>query len=345
MRAAFRFRLFTLALAIILPCQASLCQEIGIAGRKDARPFVWQDDGTGQLLGFLWDICTRATQRAGYSFRPIPIESSEKDDFLASGAGNYDLLCDPTTITLYRMKNFMERIEVSHLVFSPIVFVANGSYARHDNLQKAQPGWGELSATKAKEADCSKLSKQAADGIPIAGTSKRWITMVPDDEKVRIEIWGYVKGATIGAKLERDKALDAVTPDGSHPLICLQPFASHKEAAEAFCTNRLARYFGDADIIKATIKARSERPGGSCKSGVSFAADGTYEPYALVTSSRNCPEFPKRFAYALYEMFADGTVDRLFVGHFGAGKSDYVRTLFQINSVPRGMPSPTAPPN
>ncbi|MFA1627615.1 transporter substrate-binding domain-containing protein [Rhizobium mongolense] len=341
MQAASRIGFLAFALAAMLAPEKIFCQEITIGAREDARPFVWRDGDTDEYLGFLWDICTKATQRAGYSFRATPLLSEDKEKFLNHGSMNYDLLCDPTTITLYRMKNFMEKGELSHLSFSPIIFVANGAYASHSSTA-ARPGWGEASDSQQHPKRCTDLLNQAEEG-KVEQTSP-WITMVPptNNGSLRFEIWGYVKGSTIGAKLEHDNSLRQADSTGDRPLVCLKDFASHEEAADWFCTDRLARYFGDADIIKATIKSRSERPGGSCTSGVNFSADGTYEPYAYVTSSRNFPEFPKKFEHALYGMFTDGTVERLFTGHFSSGKSEYLRTLFQINSIPRGMP-PTQP--
>lgn len=347
MQAVSRIGFLAFALAAMLAPEKSFCQEIAIGAREDARPFVWRDGDTGEYLGFLWDICTKATQRAGYSFHVTPLSAGDKDEFLNRGTKNFDLLCDPTTITLYRMKKFTEKGELSHLSFSPIVFVANGAYATH-SLTEAQPGWGELSDSPQHTTPCADLLNQA-EKAKVTQWPIPWITMVPPTKKgrLRFEIWGYVKGSTIGAALERDNllrqavdtSLKQADSTGDRRLVCLRSFASHEEAADWFCTDRLARYFGDADIIKATIKSRSERPGASCTSGVNFSADGTYEPYAYVTSSRNVPEFPRKFEYALYEMFADGTVERLFTGHFGSGKSEYLRTLFQINSIPRGMPS------
>ncbi|MBY5816002.1 transporter substrate-binding domain-containing protein [Rhizobium leguminosarum] len=338
MEVATRIGFLAFALAAMLVPERTLCQEITIGAREDARPFVWRDGDTGEYLGFLWDICTKATQRAGYSFHAIPLRAEDKAEFLNHGTRNYDLLCDPTTITLYRMKNFVEKGELSHLSFSPIVFVANGAYASHSSAE-ARPGWGETSDSQQTPQRCADLLKQAEEEI-VEKRADPWITMVPPTNKgrLRFEIWGYVKGSTIGAVLEHENSLKQADSVGDRPLVCLKDFASHEDAADWFCTDRLARYFGDADIIKATIKSRSERPGGSCTSGVNFSADGTYEPYAYVTSSRNVLEFPKKFEYALYEMFTDGTVERLFTGHFSSGKSEYLRTLFQINSIPRGTP-------
>lgn len=342
MQTASRIGSLAFALAAMLEPEQTFCQDITIGAREDARPFVWRDSDTGEYLGFLWDICAKAAQRAGYSFHAAPLRASDKEEFLNHGTRNYDLLCDPTTITLYRMNNFIERTGLSHLSFSPIVFVASVVYASHSSTDD-RPGWGDTSASQQHPKRCEELLKQAEAGT-VAPRLNPWITMIPpsDKGKIRFEIWGYVKGSTIGAALERDNSLKEIGSVDDRPLVCLKDFASHEEAADWFCTARIARYFGDAEIVKATIKSRSERSGGACASGVNYSTDLTYEPYAYVTSSRNVPDFPKKFDHALYEMFADGTVERLFTGHFSSGKSEYLKTLFQINSIPRGMP-PTRP--
>jgi hypothetical protein len=139
MRTLFRTLLaVTLAPALGLPDLALAAEasgaegdtEIIIAVRRDARPFIWKDRDTGQYLGFFWDICTEAVQRAGYRFRVEEIKAIGRKDFLSTGTQDYDLLCDPTTITLKRLQNFIRKNGASHLVFSPIVFVSNGTSSR-----------------------------------------------------------------------------------------------------------------------------------------------------------------------------------------------------------------------
>ena len=64
---------------------------------------------------------------------------------------------------------------------------------------------------------------------------------------------------------------------------------------------------------------------------------GRYEPYAFVISSRTHPGLPEKVDLALYSMFQDGTIERLFAGHFPDTKmSDFLNTLFRINSIPAG---------
>ena len=71
---------------------------------------------------------------------------------------------------------------------------------------------------------------------------------------------------------------------------------------------------------------------------------GRYEPYAFVISSRTHPGLPEKIDLALYSMFQDGTIERLFAGHFPDTKmSDFLNTLFRINSIPAGTILPEEP--
>lgn len=110
MRALFvRLILLALAPADALADVSSATQraeEVTIGVRDDARPFIWWDPDTKEYLGFFWDVCTEAVQRAGYRFHEVKVEAGKRADFLITGAGDFDLLCDPTTITLKRMQNF-----------------------------------------------------------------------------------------------------------------------------------------------------------------------------------------------------------------------------------------------
>lgn len=170
-----------------------------------------------------------------------------------------------------------------------------------------------------------------------------WIRLLPatdSGDEGRFEVWGYVTGSTIGEKIALE-ATQRPQDDRRRLLICPESLNSHDEAAREFCAGNLARYFGDADIIKASIDAYRARPGTTCVQNYQFATDGTYEPYAFVLSSRRVRDFPERFTYALYGMFSDGTVDRLYAGHFpGIEKSLHLGTLFRINNIPPGVDLP-----
>ncbi|MGO8047890.1 substrate-binding periplasmic protein [Rhizobium johnstonii] len=312
-----------------------------VAVRNDARPFIWKDEDTNQYLGFFWDVCRMAIERAGFQMGDeIALDADQRRDFLNNGVAAIDLLCDPTTLTLKRMKNFTEVPRLRALTFSPIVFMANGSFITQNFNKVGHGGWGPLPPGVDGNI-CDVLLARAGTAIlpkkdDIEG-EKHWITMF-DRPKTNFEIWGFLDGSTIGDELRRELAVQSIDQKG-RPTICLKDFTSHTEAAIWFCEGRLARYFGDTEIVRASIEARIEIPGSNCVSQPQYSADGTYEPYAFVLSSERFPEFPKEFSYALYEMFSDGTMERLYMGHFKKAKSDSLRTLFQINAVPKGTPS------
>nr|WP_250814019.1 transporter substrate-binding domain-containing protein [Neorhizobium tomejilense] len=315
--------------------------------RDDARPFVWKDVYTYEYRGFFWDICSLAVQKAGYFPVARPIDAAQRKSYLDTGIGDYDLLCDPTTITVNRMKTFVEH--GPDLTFSPIVFVANGTYVGPSSAGQEGMGSGKISKVlKEMPASCDALLKAAEsasgnkDQKDETFSDERWIRFLPKpmkkveaDKKEDFQFWGYLEGSTIAAILNKSEVLKTLN-DNNAFLICPKPFPSHADAAEAFCAGDLARYYGDAEIIKAAILAFNEKTGGSC--GFVSARLATYEPYAFVISSRKVREFPQRFTFALYSMFADQTVERLFAAHFPEEKSEFLTTLYRINRIPKGVP-------
>ena len=115
--------------------------------REDTPPFVSIDASSGAYIGYFPEVCTEAVTRAGFQFTQTSVSAKDRNNFLKSGLGGYDLLCDPTTVTLSRMNTFArmrnritssvgggkpiegETIEAVALGFSQIIFVANGAYA------------------------------------------------------------------------------------------------------------------------------------------------------------------------------------------------------------------------
>lgn len=331
---------------------------VRIAARSDTRPFIWRDPQTSHYLGFFWDICTEAVQRTGYQFQEVPINAEERSAFVTEGTGNFDLLCDPTTITLQRMKNFTKagNGRAPFLAFTPIIFVANGTHVVQRFGENGW-GWGQIpERMQESSAMCNALGQRPKDTERQPGTdgtgsggssgttggdiSKPWITFSPrkssNKANITFEFWGYVKGSTIGDEVELKAEVSSRTT-GTGTVICTTALESHQEAAKEFCKGHLSRYFGDADIVRASISAYLAEPGNTCKNNFSVAAGGTYEPYAFVASSLSIPEFPELLSLALYGMFSDGTVDRLFTGHFpDTTKSQHLNTLFGINAIPDG---------
>lgn len=363
---ATRILILVLFATIVWPVSASASDpEITIAVREDARPFIWvtedREEGTKHYEGFFWRICAEAVRRAGYRHKEIIFNATARKRFLDTATtekgDEVDLLCDPTTITLARMENFFDlKGSASHLQFSPIVFVANGSFVQ--NLAaKRGIAVGSIPKRKDSKSFCEDIIAQAKDAedkplpphddvdhackdVPWWNLSKLscrvQLRPQPDQNNastdgIQFAVWGYVEGSTISDALRQ--AIDRVPEDR---IICRRPFASHAKAAEAFCRGNILRYFGDVEIVKAALRQRRKNNSIKCPADVSKATQGTYEPYAFVVSAKKS-EFPERFKRALHGMFMDNTIDNLFKRHFPKSqKSPFLSTLFRIQSVPSG---------
>lgn len=344
--------------------------------RTDTRPFIWKDEDSGEYLGFFWDICTEAIHRAGYQFKVVEFNTSQRAYFLESGAGAVDFLCDPTTITLQRLQNFSNQGSAENLNFTPIIFVANSSYVLPERGATFPVTIGELPELAPDNPSCTSIlewvdhQKTATKDRPrhpweadeaIAPTTvgvveeekgaAGWIawfsrniqfTLQSSDLQVketkqRFQIWGYVEGSTIGAALEAWLR----TQQNPGTITCTRVLASHTEAATEFCQGGLSRYYGDVDIVRAALHDYRDRMRKECPADMTPTEEGTYEPYAFVVSSASIASLPEEITFALYGMFEDGTIERLFTGHFPETlMSGYLSTLFRINSIPAGAPSP-----
>lgn len=331
--------------------------EVLVAVRQDAPPFVSLPVGAEQPSGFFWDICERAVELAGYRPKLWPIDAADRTHILRSGStvdGKMpDLICDPTTITLARMRNFDDQEgDAPGLSFSPIVFIANGSYVQQTT--DAKPASGHIPKSRAPPAYCDTIISEMnspPDSASGGSDHKKWWQPVlfpprpgasSEKDGAPYAVWGYVKGSTIG-----DAIKEAIKRVGDQRIICPVAFSSHAEAAERFCEGKIFRYFGDVELIRAALTDYFRKTGRKCPTDQSAANEGTYEPYAFVLSVTCRPEFPERFTRALYAMFEDETIDRLFASHFpGSEKSQYLGTLFRINSIPLGdepAPAPKSP--
>ena len=223
-----------------------------IGVRVDTPPFAWQDDETGAFRGYLNDLCIEAVTRAKYYFELVPVTAAErvgiingnpdfKTEAVLAGHVVLDLLCDPTTISLARLQTLLGAIPPygEGLVFSPIVFVANGSYVTKEEF--------EPSATVAAE------NLKSADGLANEGASvqldKCQCLPVKDKpascstEKGYLRA-AYVVGATsqynIGYAFTRDNIGIPGVP------VCPVEMASHKDLVRS-----------SAPIVFSTISATS----------------------------------------------------------------------------------------
>lgn len=360
---------FFMALILVaLSTVASLAQvsddrsleQVRIGVRVDARPFVWWDESTEGYNGFVYDLCLKAVTRAGYLPVEMPVDSQKRSAFFEYGAGEYDLLCDPTTLTLQRALDFAkpegDKAAFKDYQFSPIYFLANGGHIELSS-KGAIDGKGAFSIRtevfrehgcdkvvesnwkpqKPKNSDASTNESEMVDDAPNLGQWLRGIVQLryrgPDEVVVvpytSIAVWGYVGGTSIEKFIKARQKQQG----GERSTVCLKVFETHKEAADRFCSGYLARYYGDLDIIRATILEKRQ----TCEYKESPEQERTYEPYAFVLSSARHPEFPKRFITALYGLFHDGSLRASHRASFpNVEMTSYLNTLFQINDVPSG---------
>jgi hypothetical protein len=320
-----------------------------IGVRTDTRPFAWQaEDNADTYRGFLVDICFDATTRAGYHFETVPIDATRREavlagDFVVDGRP-IDLLCDPTTITLARL-DVLAGLAQPGAAFTPIVFVANGSYVRHASFENRQPCVvGAKAGPGGAEAETRPAcATEAAAGAPGART-----VVLPKDldcdkpDASQYFVAGSVVGTTARATVRRAARLGQLNLKPGQAL-CLAEAPSHEAGVTAFCDNAYHFYFGDLDIIQARRQQRADAGGGCDLAAAERPL--SYEPYALLVASSDAA-FRARFITMVYEMFSDGSAAGLFDAHFpGHGKSNALGLLFRINSVPglRAAERPAAP--
>lgn len=302
---------------------------IGI--REDAPPFAWQDGETAAFRGYLNDLCVEATTRAGFHFKQLGISAAQRAAIIdgdpvvrtvPAEAVTLDVLCDPTTITLARLQRLI-RSGGEMLTFSPIVFVANGSYVMKSGLDASN----DVAKSNAKDQNAFSASTDAEvhkrDCVCLRKTREDNKTTCPDEAGYFRA--GYVTGTTakfsIALAVERDRLGIVGTK------VCPVEMPSHRVMVKALCDGGLQYAFGDTDIAQFYGKqsACQIKPADHPLS---------YEPYALLVSDHT-PGFRPRFIAALYEMFSDQTVAGRFGTYFpGLTKSSALGILFRINSIP-----------
>ena len=327
---------------------AAEAETVTIAVRTDARPFAWQAaDDSGTFGGYLVDICIDATTRAGYHFDQVPIDAGERSALLG---GNFalrgrsvDLLCDPTTITLARLDWLAGQPQTQHAVFSPILFVANGSYVRNKKADACVVAAGDdgaaaegdkAEADKDEEGRCDPKSKLGVDRDGLLSDQNCFVPEGQEPSKAtKYLVAGFVEGSTARGVIERAMRKTNLGL-GEDETLCLFEAPSHTKGIELLCRGALHFYFGDTDIIE----AYRSRQAGSCEIDRP-KAPLSYEPYALLVPSTD-PAFRARFVAAVYEIFTDGTAAGRFAHHFqGLGMSTALRMLFRINSIPGLRPA------
>lgn len=316
---------------------------IAIGVRVDAPPFAWDETPKEQpavFRGYLRDICVEATKRAGFHSREYPVTARQRVAILNGDPTitvnnepvTLDLLCDPTTINVKRLRAIAKgETDPERLMFSPIVFVANGSYTSRKGL----PGGGKSFVA---ERDMIGWSAQGSGpGGDAAANCYCWKDGKCDPLKGYLAA-GFVIGATSEDYIRYAVSRDALGQSNSS-YVCPKSKESYQEMIEGLCDGDLQYVFGDMDITSYYAReiGRGQAAVGDTACAI-VAPDRplSYEPYALLISDNNIKTgFRPKFIGALYQMFSDQTISGSFGTYFpGLEKSSALSILFRINSVP-----------
>jgi ABC-type amino acid transport substrate-binding protein len=214
-----------LALACLAPAPGAVAvaEALRMGVRADARPFVYRD-GDGTYRGFIYDLCRAAAASAGHP-EPEHVLVTAGGRFAAMGDPDapLDLLCDPTTITLERARDWD---------FTPIVFVANSTFLRRTPVQPLSPEAARLYGCEAADAE-------------------------------RIIVAGRVGGTTAEQALDlaTEGGLIRTGDDEALCQTSFDDHAQGFDAL-CGGEDAISYYFGDADILAAHLAARQAAPEG-----------------------------------------------------------------------------------
>ena len=167
-----RARLAALLLGLCLAAPALAEQTVHVGLRADAPPFSWlKTSGSGaQFTGFLVDLCRGAFQGTDFRIVEVGVTASDRFDKLRLGGaqGGVDMLCEPTSIQLRSITEFL---------VSSVVFATGVGYLRHDyaDPKEATSVIGRLDGTTAEAAIHIALQKGA---LPALDPAKQRIVVV-----------------------------------------------------------------------------------------------------------------------------------------------------------------------
>lgn len=280
-------------------------QVVVIGVRIDAPPFAWRDPDGGGYSGFLFHLCVEAAVHAGYLPKVVPITAADRSEFFKGRRPEINLVCDPTTITISRLAD-LRKLPAPGPEFSPIIFVANGSYVSNLSAEA-----GVLPLESARSLECIPRSPATDKTVYLAA--------------------GFV-GDTTAEKTLRDAQRSKNIQLQPDQRLCLVQKDTHWQAAEAFCDGQLRYYFGDEDILRSVLRMTAHRQGGCAQATTAFPL--SYEPYALVVAGLPVG-FRQDFTMALYTLFDLEPAEKRFQRSFsGQEMSVYLETLFRILDIP-----------
>ena len=337
--------------------------------RTDAMPFSWREWVPGQdagsrvkptYRGFLVDICVNAVRDAGYVFRQVPVNASDRKSILAGDTISYDgsdvsvdVLCDPTTITIERLESLADHD------FTPIVFVASSSLV----TRRLDPGVAVANTDEQRKEEASKASirsnKTAVSDASVESSNK---VPSPSGELGRADLHEHaatedcrLKVGFVGGTTAEETYLTAVRAgrvkldspelnpgnldersEGAEEY-CPYEAPSHKKGVDKLCDGEIQSYIGDNDIVeayRALYNKNKELDAPECK--LLYRGEPRYEPYALLVR-KDDDQFRRRFIRAVYGLFEDSSVEHFFEARFpDKSLSGMLETLFRITAIPSG---------
>ena len=123
-----------LTLVLTVNCESAEIRELKLGVREDAPPFAFQREGDNGFRGYSVDLCKQIAYRAVQSgkydrVKFVPVTSKSRFDALRNH--DADVLCEATTVTLGRIRDFSQTL---------YTFLSGASfmYPRSTNISGAQ---------------------------------------------------------------------------------------------------------------------------------------------------------------------------------------------------------------
>ncbi|WP_299847754.1 ABC transporter substrate-binding protein [uncultured Roseovarius sp.] len=297
-------RLWRLGLSLVLGlwAQGAKAQDsLRVGVRVDAAPFAYKTP-EGEYAGFVFELCTYALKAARLDYTAQDANVDRRLPGLIRVEGRpreYDVLCDPTSITLSRARDY---------VLSAPVFVSGGSFLHSGKADQALLGEANrtLEVRPAVAVDGARFETRST--YALESTPQ---TNVPDCTELP-------EGAIIGARLgyvretTGRKVIDRAWSSGAPPIhlahfqtICAKPYPSHADAVEALCRgDEISYHFGDRDIID-YYRRKILETDPSCDA-TTHDLSFTSEPYAIVISPELDPKIARSITAGVLEALGSG---------------------------------------
>ncbi len=295
-----------LAVALAFCAGATSGETISVGFREDAAPFIFQEGSDPpRFAGFLADLCTSALERAQISFTAVPVDSRTRFEKLA--AGEIDLLCDTTSVTMERARD---------MLFSPMVYVSGVSYLYSANAEKKL-----IEAYQNQPADQKQPFSGRGpncDNLPAGVSPVLKVAVLPDTT------------ARLALSREDEERLFRLRRGMDETVCYSEDATSYREGVAALCAGEVAFFLGDRDMLSYYLDAYLKT--GECDALLS-GRFLSYEPYAFVVRDGRV-DLAKMLQEQIFGLFRSGKAEELFRVYFSkTRKSDLLEALFRLNSV------------